>query len=529
MANKQLFQTVPGPQIPAADALNHAGGLAYSRDGRQALAQFAATGCLNSTFYVSAGEQLGSVLTLCKKVDAEFIAKTAIFARERGQMKDLPALLTCVLTVRGRDGKGRDLLTPTFERVVDTPRMLRSFVQILRSGVVGRKSLGSRPRRLVRSWFESRSDDQVFRASVGQNPSLADIVKMVHPRPQSASRRALYGYLIGREYDKNDLPELVRSYIRFKSDPNGNPVPDIPFLFLVSSKLKTRHWRKIARNVPWQTLRMNLNTFQRHGVFSDQEAIDHAAARLRDAEQVRRARVLPYQLFAAWKAVAHGTPRALVDALHDAMELAIANAPRVPGKVFVMVDVSGSMHWPTTGYRQGSSSSVRCIDVASLFAAAILRKNRDAELIPFHDRVLKARFDPRDTVITNADKLASLPSGGTNCSAPLAHLNERGAKGDLIVYVSDNESWLDSQQHRWNRGTETLRQWQIFKKRNPEARMVLIDIAPHAHTQVKERQDVINVGGFSDQVFDIVSRVAREGVRPDVWVRDIEAIQVIAD
>lgn len=527
MANKQLFQTVPGPQIPAADVLNHAGGLAYSRDSRQALAQFAATGCLNSTYYVSAGEQLGSVLTLCQKVDPEFIAKTAIFARERGQMKDLPALLTCVLTVRG--AKGRDLLTPTFERVIDTPRMLRTFVQILRSGVVGRKSLGSRPRRLVRQWLEARSDDQIFRGSVGKDPSLADIVKMVHPRPKTASRRGLYAYLIGREVDKNELPELVRSYIRFKSDPNGNPVPNIPFLFLTSSKLKTKHWRKIAHNVSWQTLRMNLNTFHRHGVFEHRPTVRFVAAKLRDAEQVRRSRVLPYQLFAAWKAVSDGMPRAIVDALHDAMELAITNAPRVPGKVFVMVDVSGSMHWATTGYRKGATSSVRCIDVASLFAAALLRKNREAELIPFHDRVLKARIDPRDSVMTNADKLASLPSGGTNCSAPLAHLNERRAKGDLIVYVSDNESWVDSQRHQWNRGTETLRQWQIFKKRNPEARMVLIDIAPNAHTQVKERQDVINVGGFSDQVFGIVARVAREGVRPDVWVRDIEAIRLGVD
>ena len=33
--------------------------------------------------------------------------------------------------------------------------MLRNFVQIIRSGVVGRKSLGTTPKRLVRGWFEA--------------------------------------------------------------------------------------------------------------------------------------------------------------------------------------------------------------------------------------------------------------------------------------------------------------------------------------------------------------------------------------
>ena len=36
-----------------------------------------------------------------------------------------------------------------------------------------------------------RDDAQVLRASVGQSPSLADVIKMVHPRPKSPARAAL--------------------------------------------------------------------------------------------------------------------------------------------------------------------------------------------------------------------------------------------------------------------------------------------------------------------------------------------------
>jgi 60 kDa SS-A/Ro ribonucleoprotein len=122
------------------------------------------------------------------------------------------------------------------------------------------------------------------------------------------------------------------------------------------------------------------------------------------------------------------------------MEIALENVPSIAGKVYVLPDVSGSMQSPVTGSRGSATSSVRCVDVAALVAAAMLRKNQDAEVIPFNDRLVPVALNPRDTVMTNAAKLAALPSGGTNCSVPLAHLNERGTKNDLIVYVSDNQS-----------------------------------------------------------------------------------------
>ena len=136
MANKTLFQSLMGKLIPATDALNEEQAPAYALPPRHQLAQYAATGCLNATFYANAGEQLKRVLELCAELDGEFIAKTAVFCRERGYMKDMPALLCAVLSV-----KDRELLNLVFPRVIDNAKMLRNFVQIIRSGAVGRKSL----------------------------------------------------------------------------------------------------------------------------------------------------------------------------------------------------------------------------------------------------------------------------------------------------------------------------------------------------------------------------------------------------
>lgn len=522
MANKTLFQSIAGRMLPVADAVNEEFSPAYAFTPEHALAQYAVTGCLNTTFYASEGEQLEKLMSLAAKVDAEFVAKTAIYCRERGYMKDTPAVLCAVLSV-----KSPELLEAVFNRVIDNAKMLRNFVQIMRSGVVGRKSLGSLPRRLVRTWLQSRSDDALFRSSIGQSPSLADIVKMVHPKPNTAQREALYGYLIGRDHNTDALPGLVQEYEAFKSGRSGC-VPDVPFQMLTSLDLDKGAWNEIARRAPWQMTRMNLNTFARHGVFEKRPRVKMIAERLRDREAIAKARVFPYQLLAAYLSVGKGIPNEVCEALQDAMEIAIDNVPRIDGKVYVFPDISGSMHSPVTGYRKGSTTKVRCVDVAALVAAAILRRNSNAEVLPFESDVVKVRLNSRDSVMTNARLLGSLPCGGTNCSAPLRALNKRNALGDLVIYVSDNESWVDNPHYgHWGGGrTATMNEWAAFKRRNPNARMVCIDIQPYGTTQAKERSDILNIGGFSDRVFDVIAAFAQGELGADHWVGCIGAVEL---
>src|ERR1700754_664055 len=517
MANKTLFKSLIGKLMPATDALNEHQAPAYALSSKQQLAQYVATGCLNGTFYATADEQLAKTIALCAELDAEFIAKTAVFCRERGHMKDMPALLCAVLSV-----KDRELLARVFPRVIDNAKMLRNFVQIVRSGVVGRKSLGTAPKRLVREWLDARDPATLFKANVGQAPSLADIVKMVHPKPKDAAREALFGYFIGHEYAVEALPEAARNFEAYKKG-ESRDVPDVPFQMLTALELGTPEWTAIARRAPWQMTRMNLNTFARHGVFGQPGMTELIADRLRDPKAIAKARVFPYQLMVAFTMAQENAdvPKGVCDALQDAMEIAIANVPAIEGRVYVCPDVSGSMSSPVTGFRKGATTKVRCIDIAALVAAAVLRKNPHAEVLPFEHDVVDVKLNSRDSVMTNAARLASVGGGGTNCSAPLALLNRRKAQGDLVIFVSDYESWVDAGA---GRGTETMREWNVFKHRNPAARLACIDVQPYRTVQASEREDILNVGGFSDQVFDVLAEFARGELNADHWIGVIESV-----
>jgi 60 kDa SS-A/Ro ribonucleoprotein len=400
--------------------------------------------------------------------------------------------------------------------------MLRNVVQILRSGAVGRKSLGSRPKRLVQRWLNESSDARLLNASVGNDPSLADVIKMVHPHPPTPARAAFYAWLIHKPHDTVLLPEAIKALEQFRSDPSA-PVPDVPFQLLTSLPLSSQHWVAIACQAPWQMTRMNLNTFARHEVFKVGGMAQRIAERLRDPAAIRRARVLPYQLLSAYTMADAQVPEIVRDALQDALEVALENIPVLSGQLYVLLDVSGSMNSPVTGYRQGATSTVRCVDVAALVAAALSARNPATEILPFDTQVHAHRLNRRDSVLTNAQTLAKFGGGGTNCGLPLAQLNQRNAVGDLVIYVSDNESWADPQH---GRGTDTMHQWEIFRYRNPQARLVCIDIQPYSTVQAQTREDVLNVGGFSDAVFEVLARFAAGQLGGEHWVREIEAVEV---
>lgn len=513
MANRNLFKTLRGVLAPRTDATNDAGAPAYVRSHEAALAQLAATGCLNATFYASAESQLDRVLELAKAVDVDFLARTALYSRRRSLMKDMPALLCAVLATRDMDR-----LIEIFPQVIDNGRMLRNFVQIVRSGVTGRKSLGSAPKRLVRQWLERATECQLIDASIGNAPSLADIVKMVHPRPKDPAREAFYAWLIGKPWNPEALPETLRAFEAWKRNREGD-VPAVPFQMLTALNLGKKEWSAIAANAPWQMTRMNLNTFQRHGVFEDGGLSNRIAKRLRDPDAVRRARVFPYQLLVTFLNADAALLHRVREALQDAMEISLENVPSVAGRVVICPDVSGSMQSAVTGYQKGASSRVRCVDVAGLIAAAFLRKNRDAEVLPFECDVVALKLNPRDSVMTNATQLAKIGGGGTNCSAPLRHLNARKAKADLVIFVSDNESWMDARPG--GRGTAMLEEWNMFKNRNPAARLVCIDLVPNTTVQAPDRKDILNIGGFSDAVFELVSAYAEGAHGADHWISTI--------
>ena len=264
---------------------------------------------------------------------------------------------------------------------------------------------------------------------------FADIVKMVHPKPAGATREAFYGYMLGRPHEADALPKLVMQFEQFKAAKRRR-----------CRTCRSRCCRRCRfrgqglgersrRTASWQTTRMNLNTFARHGVFEDAGMARSIAARLRDAEEI---------------APGAGVSVPVADGVSELRcGRSAGGAGRVAGRDGAgdreRAGDRGRRWWCARTFRvrcrarsrvtaQGSTTAVQCIDVAALVAASVLRKNPSADVLPFEQDVVSVDLNSRDSVMTNARTLASIGGGGTNCSAPVRFLNQRegeGGPGDL--------------------------------------------------------------------------------------------------
>jgi 60 kDa SS-A/Ro ribonucleoprotein len=546
VVNKSVFLNRPNAS-PQADAINEAGGKASKLEPKQALAHVAATGTFGDTYYSTGQAQLDEVLALIEWIDDnEYLAKLAIYSREKAFMKDMPAALLVALSCRDTQ-----LTHRIFDRVVDNGRVLRTVFQMIRSGQFknaegkARKGLSASLQRAFQRWLNDASVGKLLSASIGSDPSLRDILRMARPTPTDNARRALFGWLTEKEVEKwapatqADLPvevQLLEEYRKATDDQAQVAILDkldgARWDLLSDAAKGPRVWTALARKMGPQALRMNLNTLLRHEVFSnDKSMIDYAAGRIANEEEVRRSRQFPYQYFAAYMNADDAVPQAIKTALHKAAEVACGNVPKFSGPVVIGLDTSGSMGSAVTGYRgSGAASKMRCVDVAALFAAAVLRSNPDSVVIPFDTQAYDAKIDPNDSILSIAKRLASYGGGGTDCSLPIKAAVEKYPKRQFAaaILVSDNESWVGSGRYG---ATGVMSAWEDFLAnqrklagKNASPKLVCIDLQPYQTVQACERAEIMNIAGFSDSVFGVINGFLDDS--NDRFVSEVEAIKI---
>ena len=545
IANKSLFASLTS-RLTRTNAVNEAGGRAYKLEPKHALAQVAATGTFGNAFYSTAETQFDEVLKLIDDVDDnQYLSKLALYAREKAFMKDMPAALLVALSVRDTE-----LMHRVFDRVVDNGRVLRTVFQMIRSGQFknkagkGRVGLSSSVQRAFQRWLNTASVGKLLSGSIGNDPSLRDILRMARPTPKDNARRAMFGWLTDKDVEKwapateADLPVEVQSLIAYRNSESeeaqvliAGGLDNVRWDLLSDAAKGPKVWATLARKMGPQALRMNLNTLLRHDVLATSAMVDYVADRIADESEIRRSKQFPYQYFAAYLNADDNVPQKIKTALHKAAEIACGNVPKLPGPVVIGLDTSGAMSCAVTGHRgRGATSKMRCIDVAALFAAAILRRNPESVVIPFDTSAYDAKIDPNDSILSIAERLAEYGGGGTDCSLPLVSANQKYPKHRFagIVLVSDNESWIGTGRHG---STAVMTAWEIFvaNQRNlagKEAtpKLVNIDLQPYQTVQACERSDIMNIGGFSDSVFNVISAFLADNNQR--FVSEVEAIEL---
>lgn len=483
---------------------NYEGFASYQRPLKKQYLQMLLTNTLSNTFYASSQSLLRDAHNLhltMSQHDPDYTARALVYARQKGLMRAQPLLGLAYLNAA--DPKAFERI---FAQVVLTPNDLYDVVTTLRSGKLPR-GYTRRAKRAATAWLQTLSEYHAIKYS----KKLCEVLRQTHPKPNSARQSALFTWIDDPQAWRNAChDELTPQIAAFETFKAAAKARDEARMIAAIREGKLPHdvvtgalppstavWHALLNNLPYLALLRHLNTLQRVNVLNTRARF--IANRLSDVEAMHKARVLPFQILQAYRAFrAENTRQEVIySALESVIDSACDNLPPLAGRVCIAPDISGSM----LGSAQGSMT--RYIDIAGLFAAALLRLSSDSLVLPFNHAVAKITLDRHASVLYSTEAIAAHCNGGTALSAPISALIAARQVVDTFIGITDNEEWgVDSY---GNHGF--WQTWQTYKKQvAPHAKAFLLTLAPYNHAVAPAKaQDVYFIYGWSEQVLSYIS------------------------
>ncbi len=134
-------------------------------------------------------------------------------------------------------------------------------------------------------------------------------------------------------------------------------------------------WTNVIPSMGVMALVRNLRNFDEAGIA--ESAVEAVIAKITDADEVAKARLFPYQVWAAYK---HAPSDDWKRALGRTLDLTTANVPRLDGTL-VVIDTSASMQAPVSG-----RSKLSRVEVAAVMAIATVRRASDVDVVIYGAR-----------------------------------------------------------------------------------------------------------------------------------------------
>ena len=411
-----------------------------------------------STYYEkrSAEEDFVNLVETINKVpyeDREYVLKIALLGREHNMIQYPLAVLTaCFNDERFKgddflDSNGRNKLQYYSDRIV---RRGRDIIDVMSTQISafgfdrvpvtkGKKITGYKRdlplpmqlRKAMKYKLETFNEYQLSKAlSESREVSMADCIKLLRPNEKvSKVHKGFFRDVIeGKVQMGADTKQVQSELAKSRNKNSDSTIKD------VKESLDTSSVMAIVKN---------LVALHRAGIFDDKTALKSIVDKLMDKKQIQKSRLLPFRFYSAWKEVnslpsSYGV-RVISDALICALDLSIANMPKIEGYNAILIDRSGSMREPIS-----SKSTVMADDVA-LILGAICFKQGVGEVYLFANQCQRVTgLSSHSTVIDIVNQLKTYRvGGGTNLDVALNAIavDARKTPYDSIIMLSDGDCY----------------------------------------------------------------------------------------
>lgn len=499
---------------PDGTVKNNAGGFSYALDKWKRLDQFLILGSEGGTHYLTERKltlQNVKNLQACIQEDGVRVVNRIAEISEAGRaIKNDPAIFALLLCTKSSNLATRQAAYQAFTRILRIPTHLFTFMEMAKDLKYGRSN---GLRKAVGRFYNSYDTPKdlayhLIKYQSRNGWSHEDVIRLMHPTPKDGDFNNLFRFALEKWVPTNDSEYgkfLVGATEALRSTDSARVVQLIDSHNLSWEMVNTELLNdakvlgKLAERMPVTASLRNLNRFVKTGLlvpFSETSKI--LTERFSNPEIIAKSKVHPLQVLVAMKMNSNLPPN-VKDALDEAFSLSFSNAPVTNKKMYVAVDVSGSMSNPIPIGRNpvqyGQGISVR--EAAAAIALTVAKREPNYYIAGFSSGMVELGITKKDTIDT-ATRKADRSFDSTRISVPIADAGNRKMKVDAFVIITDNE--VNMNPHP----TPVLRAYR--KDFNPETKLIVIGMTSNGFSVADPNDSrALDIVGFDTNMHSIIS------------------------
>jgi len=519
--------------------INQAGKTVFTITPLEKLERFLTLGCTDNVFNATDNQDYISefikstfdyVMEILENDDIDFYHCLMNCVINNKCKKQEPLIFMYALGVTHNVGSSMSLifrkrLYSQLEVVCTTPTTLTMFVDyckklmFVRKGTTGWNNLH---KKAIEDWYVNkpvmRTAYQITKYKQRNGYSHRDIMRLLHPKPNSDDTRILYNYMVNgtilESVTSHDLHTFLTDYdaiskgIIINKDEicalikkHGLSREHVPNTYLDDTDI----WKSLVFTMPRMALLRNLNKMTSLGLLRDDIIKNHIISQI-----TRMTDIHPLQLLVCLKTYNQGhgdkgklrwTPDSdVVQTLNDRF-MDVGPSSISQKKICICLDVSGSM-------LENKIYGAQCLSAAEgvVAMAMVLKKKlgEKADIMAFSQDFIPLDIDIQKTLDENLQKLNRISFGMTDISLPFLWAKEQRKLYNTFIVMTDNET-------NYNRfdPMHTLINYRESTKIYDCGLLVLATSATDVSVGDPSDKYVLNISGFNDAVPTIIEDFCR--------------------
>lgn len=485
---------------------NSAGGYVFAVDKWAQLDRFLILGTEGGTYYIGERDltkQNAMALMSCIAEDGPRVVARIVEISEAGrapkQSPTIFALAACAGASNPATRRAAELAVPRVCRIGTHLFMFAGYVEQFRGW-------GRGLRRAVGGWYLNRPLEalatQVVKYQQRGGWSHRDLLRLAHPQADTPQRNEILRWAAGKPAE--NLPGAIEGYELAKRQTQWpdwlSTVQSYPMTWEMLPSEALRHpqiWQALLPDMGMTALVRNLGRMTANGALKPLDAnADHVAARLIDAEQIRRSRIHPIQVLLAQATYAsgHGDKGSLqwqpipqiIDALDEAFYLSFGNVESSGKRLLLALDVSGSM---TFNAIAGTSITPR-VASAAMAMVSMHAEEHYPGVMAFSGGFVPLGLSRGQRLNDVLRMVERMPFDRTDCSMPMRWARQNQVNVDCFVVYTDSETWAGPQHP-----VQALRDYRAAA--GIDARLIVVGMTSNGFTIADPTdQGMLDVVGF---------------------------------